>query len=202
MGKRSRARSGAVKGVGNAPAPSRRAAAGAEPPTSGLERVKTSWKVAGAAGPELVKEPGRLPRASRGARPPRRERGERPAALWGTAPISEFAILVGVIVLGIGFARGPGPGGPAMTGGLILITIAVLEIAGREHLRGYRSHSLFLAMIIVIVVHFAIAFAIGAHRARTPVLLALDVVLFVLIATALSKQFSVARRVLSSPRSR
>lgn len=205
MGKRSRARTGPVKGISNKPAASPRAAAaqaGEADAQRPLERAKTSWKVAGAAGPAVVKEPGRLPRAARPGRAPRVDRGERPAALWGRAPISEFAILIGTIVLIVGMVRGPGPGTPALTGGLVLISIAALEFAGREHLRGYRSHSLFLAMILVIAFHFAVGFAAGAHTARSPVFFGVDVILFGIIASALSKQFSIARHDAASPRSR
>lgn len=204
MGKRSRARSGAVKGVSNAPAASKRAAAssGADT-TSVVGRAKTSWKAAGAVAPGVVKEPGRVPRTDRPTRRTgRQRRGERPAALWGRAPISEFAILAGTIVLVVGMLRGPAKAGGTLTGGLVLITIAVLEFAGREHVRGYRSHTLFLSMIIVIVVHFAIGFAVGAHTARSPVFFGLDVVLFGVLATALSKQFSIARLKAAPDRSR
>lgn len=205
MGKRSRSRSGAVKGVANPPAASKRAAAASagSDTKSVVGRAKTSWKAAGAVAPAVVKEPGRVPRTERPVRRTgRQQRGERPAALWGKAPISEFAILAGTIVLVIGMVRGPDKAGGTITGGLILITIAALEFAGREHIRGYRSHTLFLSMILVILVHFVIGFAVGAHTARNPVFFGVDVVLFGVLATALSRQFSIARLQAAPDRSR
>lgn len=196
MGKRSRKRSGpqpkATTPSTVAPAPGRGV----------VGRARTSWQVAAEASPNVVKQPGHKARVQRSGGRPRQARGDRPEALWGRAPISEFAVAAGLIVLLVGVARGPDRGGVAITTGLVLITIAALEFAGREHLRGYRSHSLFLAMLIVIAFHFGLALAVGAHTARGPVFLALDVVVFGVVATTLSKQFSIARAHTAPPRSR
>lgn len=196
MGKRSRKRSGpqpkATTPSTVTPAPGRGV----------VGRARTSWQVAAEASPKVVKQPGHTARVQRSGGRPRQARGDRPEALWGRAPISEFAVAAGLIVLLVGVARGPDRGGVAITTGLVLITIAALEFAGREHLRGYRSHSLFLAMLIVIAFHFGLALAVGAHTARGPVFLALDVVVFGLVATTLSKQFSIARAHAAPPRSR
>jgi hypothetical protein len=196
MGKRSRKRSG--------PQPKAATPSAAAPATArgAVERARISWRVAAEAGPKVVKEPGRKTRIQHSGGRPRPQRGDRPTALWGRAPISEFAVAAGLIVLLVGLVRGPDRGQVAITTGLVLITIAALEFAGREHLRGYRSHSLFLAMLVVIAVHFGLAFAIGAHTARSPVFIALDVVLFGLVATTLSKQYSIVRAHAAHSRSR
>lgn len=203
MGKRSRARSGAAKSVRAAPKSTGQSESASVAPDSPVERAKVSWRVAADAGPSMAKQPGQKPRAklpsSSGSRG-RRDRGERPAALWGRAPISEFAVLAGIIVLAVGLSRGPDS--PAITGGLIMISIAALEFAAREHVRGYRSHSLFLAMILVIIVHLAVAFIIGAKTARSPIFFAVDVALFVALASALHKQYAIARLDTTPKRSR
>lgn len=212
MGKRSRARSGPVKGMAARPSASQRAAAAAEtgPDAGPVQRAKASWRAAGDAAPSVVRERGQKPRIDKprpssarggGARARRAaEKGDRPAALWGTAPISEFAIAVGLILVAVGFARGPGS--PAITGGLVFITIAVIEYTAREHVRGYRSHTLFISMMVVIAVHLGIATVVGAHTARGPAFVAGDVVLFGLLASGLHKQFSIARAERAAQRSR
>ncbi|MCW3016114.1 MAG: hypothetical protein JWO02_3206 [Solirubrobacterales bacterium] len=133
------------------------------------------------------------PRPEPARRRTRPDRGERPAALWGRAPISEFAILAGTIALVVGMSRGPGPGTPAITVGLVLVGIASLEFAGREHLRGYRSHSFFLALGLTGLLHLAMVVVAGSGTVPVQVLLVLDVVAFGLLFSALSRQFSIVR---------
>ncbi|WP_354700612.1 hypothetical protein DSM112329_00893 [Paraconexibacter sp. AEG42_29] len=197
-----------MKGVSREPASSGRAAAAAPPSADAgpVERAKASWKAAGDLAPNVVKTPGQKPKAvmrpsaslgsGGGTAAERRRRRaaakpDRPAALWGKAPISEFAIAIGLIVFLIGLARGPGS--PAISGGLIFISIAAIEFAGREHIRGYRSHTLFLSMMVVVAVHLSIALIVGAKVARGPAFIAGDVILFGVLASALSKQYSIAR---------
>ncbi|MSO41268.1 MAG: hypothetical protein EXQ70_05135 [Solirubrobacterales bacterium] len=70
---------------------------------------------------------------------------ERPQPPWGTFPLSEIVVLIGMVLLLAGFFIQP-PRGPIMIGaGLILASLAGLELAVREHLAGYRSHSTLLA---------------------------------------------------------
>ncbi len=77
------------------------------------------------------------------SRRPRRE--DRPPAPWGTFPLTEVVVFVGLVLLLAGFFVAP-PRGPIMIGaGLVLSSVAGLELALREHLAGYRSHTLILA---------------------------------------------------------
>jgi hypothetical protein len=70
---------------------------------------------------------------------------ERPQPPWGSFPLSEIVVLVGMLLLLAGFFISP-PRGPIMIGaGLILASLAGLELSLREHLAGYRSHSTLLA---------------------------------------------------------
>ena len=81
------------------------------------------------------------------ARTARRRAGreERPQPLWGTFPLSEIVILIGVILLFAGLFVQP-PRGFVMIGvGGGLASLAGLELALREHYSGYRSHTMLLA---------------------------------------------------------
>lgn len=199
MGKRSRKRR-------DAPGRAAPAAAPAPPdvPEGLVARAKTSWKVGGELAPKVATGGGARPRRERPqprASAGRRDRGERPEALWGKAPISELAILAGLIVLGVGFSRGADRGGPTIGIGLAIVGLAVLEVAAREHLTGYRSHTLILALIVTVILHFLGALVLGSV-AKGPGVLAVDVVVFGLLASVLSKQYKISRLQTARTRSR
>lgn len=107
--------------------------------------------------------------------------------------MSEFLILLGVISLVVGLARGSSAGGPGIIVGVALCTVAVLEVTVREHFRGYRSHSMFLAFLTMIALHTAIALGSGGSAARSPLLLALDALVFLSLLVLLSRSFDRAR---------
>jgi hypothetical protein len=67
---------------------------------------------------------------------------ERPPAPWGSAPLAELVILAGIVSLAIGVIGGH----PTAIGlGVALAGLGGLEVAIREHLAGYRSHTTLLA---------------------------------------------------------
>lgn len=68
-----------------------------------------------------------------------------PPPPWGSFPLSELVVLLALILLVGGFVVEP-PRGPIMMGtGLLLGSLAGLELSAREHFAGYRSHTLLLA---------------------------------------------------------
>ena len=70
---------------------------------------------------------------------------ERPQPLWGTFPLSEIVIAIGIVLL-IGGLFVPPPRGKLVVGiGLVLGGLAGLEVAAREHFAGYRSHTSLMA---------------------------------------------------------
>ncbi|HKJ36392.1 MAG TPA: hypothetical protein VKA36_07490 [Solirubrobacterales bacterium] len=80
----------------------------------------------------------------------RRRRGaiddEAPPAPWGSFPLIEITVLVGIVMLVIGLVFVEGDRGVILIGtGLVLASIGGLEVSIREHLAGYRSHTLILA---------------------------------------------------------
>jgi hypothetical protein len=76
---------------------------------------------------------------------PKRSAHDRPAAPWGSFPLTEIVILVGVVLLVIGFFITPPQGFVMIAVGLGLASLAGLELSIREHFAAYRSHTLILA---------------------------------------------------------
>jgi hypothetical protein len=146
---------------------------------------------AGAAGPK-VRKPHSSPAAP--------TYGERPAAPWHPLPLSELLILVGAIVAVIGFKRvnSEGSGGaPTLIAGIAAVAIGTFEVTLREHRSGYRSHTVMLAMLPVLVVDslivLVVSFFATPPRLLSVGLLALDIVLFVFMFRMLRARFLDAR---------
>src|SRR3954471_11343775 len=84
-------------------------------------------------------------RRERAAAPaPRRKKSDRPAAAWGSFPLSELIILLGIVLILWGAARGSG-GEEMLAAGLVIASLGGGELALRGHLAGFRSHTSLLA---------------------------------------------------------
>ncbi|HEV3001329.1 MAG TPA: hypothetical protein VGW75_11370 [Solirubrobacteraceae bacterium] len=71
---------------------------------------------------------------------------EAPKAPWHPLPLVELSIFAGLVLIVVALASDPGePRTTLLFGGLALISVASLELAVREHLAGYRSHTTLLA---------------------------------------------------------
>jgi hypothetical protein len=68
--------------------------------------------------------------------------------LWGTFPLTEIVIFIGVILLIAGFFTPPPQGFVMIAVGLALASLAGLELSIREHFAAYRSHTLLLSAAI------------------------------------------------------
>jgi hypothetical protein len=101
--------------------------------------------------------------AARRTAPPSRRppSSERPPAAWGSFPLSELVILLGIVVMVWGFLSGQDRGEERVAAGLLLASLGGGELALREHLAGYRSHSALLAGVAAFVVDTAIALGLG-----------------------------------------
>jgi hypothetical protein len=86
---------------------------------------------------------------------------ERPPPPWGSFPLSELVILLGIVVMVWGFLSGTDGGEERVAGGLVLASLGGAELALREHLGGYRSHSALLAGVAAFAVDTAIALGLG-----------------------------------------
>src|SRR4051794_6338746 len=119
------------------------------------------------------RDPGRRERAAAPA--PRRKTSDRPAAPWGSFPLSELIILLGIVLILWGAARGSG-GEEMLAAGLVIASLGGGELALREHLAGYRSHTSLLAGVAAFVAVTIVALGFGP--VRLPILLALGALVF------------------------
>src|SRR3954452_5987018 len=115
---------------------------------------------------------GRRSRARRAAQPPAaapsapaprpaRLTDERPKPPWHPVPLVELSVLVGLVLIVVGFVNGLGSDGGrlALLCGLALASLAGLDTALREHFAGYRSHSTVLAGLPGVLVAGVLFFA-------------------------------------------
>ena len=86
----------------------------------------------------------------------RSRRDAAPQAPWGSFPLVELCALAAIVLAVWGFIA---HNGVLITGAAFLGSIAGLEVAIREHLGGYRSHSLVLAGLCAVVTLTVLAFA-------------------------------------------
>jgi hypothetical protein len=116
--------------------------------------------------------------------------GERPEGWFGGLPVSELGILIGTIALIIGFFSG---GGPVLIVGIVVLGLAVVEVTGREHFSGYRSHTTLLAAVPAVALESLIVAVFGAPRQRA-LLLVFVVPVFAVLFWLLRRRFAVARQ--------
>ncbi len=123
--------------------------------------------------------------------------GERPRAPWHPFPLAELSILVGLIAVAIGAARGEA-GKTLLLVGVLVVVLGTLDTTIREHLSGYRSHAGLLAAVPTALVHGGIAlglFALGAPRVTWVLVpIVVDVPLFSVLLKLLRVRFEDARR--------
>ena len=86
---------------------------------------------------------------------------ERPRAPWGSFPLSELVILAGIVVIFWGIFSGGDQGNERIAGGLVLASLGGGELALREHLAGFRSHSSLLAGVAAFVAVTAVGLGLG-----------------------------------------
>ncbi|HEX2129766.1 MAG TPA: hypothetical protein VHF58_11170 [Solirubrobacterales bacterium] len=82
---------------------------------------------------------------------PRRSDPEgRPPAPWGSFPLVELVVLIGIGMLIAGAIVGTDEtrGRTLLGTGLVLASLAGLELSIREHFGGFRSHTVLLASVI------------------------------------------------------
>lgn len=107
--------------------------------------------------PAHAQAPSRRPRTRRA------RLDEAPRAPWHPVPLSELCILLGLICLGVALFGG-GRRGVLLALGIVLVGLGSLEVALREHLAGYRSHSALLALAAALATVVPVAIATGMPR--------------------------------------
>ena len=115
------------------------------------------------------------PATVRKARPGRPSLDERPTAPWGSFPLSELVIFLGIALIVWGALKGS-DGERFIFAGLVIASLGGGELALREHMSGYRSHSSLLARAAAFVTVTAVALGLGPVKLW--VLLALGVGVF------------------------
>ncbi len=116
--------------------------------------------------------------------------GDRPPGPFGGVPVSELAILVGIIGAVIGYLQGDRP---ALIVGIVICGLGVLELTAREHLSGYRSHTTLLAAFPAVALEGAIALVFGLPRVRILILVPV-IPVFAIAFWLLRRRFIAARR--------
>lgn len=104
-------------------------------------------------------------RAAPGAPSVKAPRGEAPPPIWAPLPITEGLILVGLIVAVVGLVT---QGTGLVLAGFAMIIISSLELAVREHLAGYRSHSTLIASVTALAISAGIGFGLNAADVGLP----------------------------------
>jgi hypothetical protein len=132
------------------------------------------------------------PKPVAATRPRRAERNvdeERPPAPWGSFPLVEIAVLIGIVMLILGFLVVDGERGVILViTGLALASIGGLEVAIREHFAGYRSHTLILAGVPAAIV-LAVLFYAGPGGLSSGVRAAIGLAVYAAAALALVRVF-------------
>ncbi len=124
----------------------------------------------------------------RGSRVLGRE-GERPQGMFGGFPASELMILIGLIASVIGFIQ---HGGPVLIAGLIVMALGVIELTGREHFTGYRSHAALLALVPSVAIEIGIVLAFRPSQRAYLVIVVVPI--FAGLFWWLRKRFLIARQ--------
>ena len=123
--------------------------------------------------------------------------GERPPSPFGDLPVSEIAIFAGIIGVIVGVFTGAPA---ALTVGIVVVTLGVLEVTAREHFSGFRSHATLLAAIPAIAIGLAVVTVIGHGSIRRGLsgpnraVLLVIVPIFGLLFWLLGKRFRAARQ--------
>jgi hypothetical protein len=108
-------------------------------------------------------------------RPGRPSLHERPSAPWGSFPLSELVIFLGIVLILVGAVKGSDSGARFVAAGLVIAGLGGGELALREHMAGYRSHSSLLAGAAAFVVVTAVALGLGPVQLWVLVLLGIAV---------------------------
>jgi hypothetical protein len=105
-------------------------------------------------------------------RPGRPSRDERPPAPWGSFPLSELLVLIGIVLMVWGFLSWSSQGNVRFGAGLAVAALGGLELSLREHLAGFRSHTTLLAAATAFAVVSVLALSTGPHPLWVLVLVA------------------------------
>lgn len=131
-----------------------------------------------------------------------RTHGERPRPPWHPLPLSELLILAGAVAVIIGLKRGASHFAAPLLVGIAAVSLGTLEVVIREHRSGFRSHTIMLAALPVLIFHsltiLAISIFTTAPRLVNVGLFAVDLLIFTLLFRLMRSNFLTARMKSSS----
>jgi hypothetical protein len=115
---------------------------------------------------------------------------QAPPAPWGSFPLIELCVLAGIVMLILGFFVVGGDRGPILiAAGLALGSIGGLELSIREHLAGYRSHTVILAGVPALIV-LGLLFYLAPEGLPAIARAAIGLATFAVAAVLLTRLFS------------
>ncbi len=88
---------------------------------------------------------------------------DRPPPIWEPFPLTELVTLAGIVLMAWGLLSGGEGGNRRLIAGLAIASLAGLELAVREHVTGFRSHTALLAGATAIVVMVAVGLGLGLN---------------------------------------
>ena len=123
--------------------------------------------------------------------PKRRSPPGRPPPPWGSFPLSELVILVGLVLAVAGFVVGVegGRGRTMFIAGIVLGMLGGLETSVRDHFAGYRSHTTLLSGAVAIAAIVVITLVLRLIAPGVPV-----VAMFAVGAVVFAAAFPLLRR--------
>ena len=117
----------------------------------------------GVVAPSRAREERPVPAPAPRRRGTRPTREDLPAPPWAPFPLVELAVLVAIVCLVAGFVSGGDSGGLLIACGLVVGSLAGLEVVIREHFAGVKSHTVVLALVPAVVA-MAVAYFTGAPQ--------------------------------------
>lgn len=125
--------------------------------------------------------------------------GERPQAPWHPLPLSELLILAGGIGAVIAYVRGIESNGALLGASIGAVVLGTIEVTLREHLSGFRSHTLMLSVLPAIVFHSGVVLVVLVLNNRAPgwlnvALLPIDLAIAAVLFRLLRARYVDARR--------
>jgi hypothetical protein len=174
---RKRARSA---GGGAGPARPSTSADGAPAPSAPGASAAPAAKVSKARRAQKARE---VRKAAPGPPTIKADRSEAPQPVWAPLPITEGLILVGIIAAVVGlFSQSTG----LVLGGLAVLMLSSLELAVREHMAGYRSHTSLISAVVALLSAIGLGVVlnlVGANLPQWPLLVVAVVVFAVVFRT-------------------
>ena len=103
-------------------------------------------------------------------------------------PLVELAVLAGLVMIVVGFVSSGGRREILVTGGVLLASLAGLELSLREHFAGYRSHTALLALAAALGTGVPVAVLTGDRIVGVVVMAVVGAVAFVLLRRAFTRR--------------